>query len=95
MEALINKEERIEIRVSSRDKQIFRKAQKLSGDKTFSSFITRVVRAQAECIIAESEKILVSEQDRKLFFDSIFENQEPNENLVAAARRYKSKISFK
>jgi uncharacterized protein (DUF1778 family) len=95
MEALINKEERIEIRVSSRDKQIFRKAQKLSGDKTFSSFITRVVRAQAECIITESEKILASEQDRKLFFDSIFENQEPNENLVAAARRYKSKISFK
>lgn len=40
MEAqLTNKDERVEIRISSYDKRIFQKAQKLCGDKSFSSFI--------------------------------------------------------
>ena len=33
----------------------------------------------------------VSDQDREVFFDSVFSNTKPNENLVAAAKRYKSK----
>ena len=42
MEAPLNKDERVEIRISSHDKRIFQEAQKLSGDKSFSSFIVRV-----------------------------------------------------
>jgi uncharacterized protein (DUF1778 family) len=38
MQVQLNKEERIEIRVSAKDKDRFKKAQELSGDKTFSSF---------------------------------------------------------
>ncbi|MDN5211270.1 DUF1778 domain-containing protein [Fulvivirgaceae bacterium BMA12] len=95
MESQINKDERIEIRVSSQDKRIFKRAQELSGDKTFSSFIIRVVRMQAESIISEKERILASNRDRKVFFDAVFGNQEPNKNLATAARRYKSKITSK
>ena len=95
MEAQANKDERIEIRVSSQDKRIFKKAQRLSGDTTFSSFIIRAVRNQAENIIAENERILASNRDRKIFFDAIFGNKEPNENLVAAAKKYKSVIASK
>lgn len=91
MEAQLGKDERIEIRVSSADKKIFRRAQKLSGDKSFSSFIVRVVKQQAEEIVAKNDRIIASEKDRNAFFDAVFGNSKPNQNLVDAAKRYKSK----
>ncbi len=91
METHLNKEERIELRVSSYEKAIFKKAQKLSGDKSFSSFIVRVVKEQAEEIVAKNEKIIATEKDRQIFFDAVFGSKQPNENLVEAAKRYKAK----
>jgi uncharacterized protein (DUF1778 family) len=91
MEAPINKDERIELRVSSADKRIFKRAQKLSGDKSFSSFVVRIVKREAEEIVAKHDRIIVSEKDRQLFFDTVFSNTKPNKNLAAAAKRYKSK----
>ena len=91
MEAQLSKDERIELRVTSTDKKIFRKAQKLSGDKSFSSFIVRVVKQQAEEILAKNNRIIATEKDRKVFFDAVFGNSKPNQNLVEAAKRYKSK----
>lgn len=95
MEAQVNKNERIEIRVSPYDKRIFQKAQKLSGDKSFSSFIIRIVKEQAEEIVSKNDKIIASERDREIFFDAVFGNDTPNNNLVAAAKKYKSQISSK
>lgn len=91
MEPQTSKDERIELRVSSADKRIFQKAQKLSGDKSFSSFIVRVVKQKAEEIVAKNDRILASEKDRKVFFDAVFSQTKPNKNLVEAAKRYKSK----
>gem|GEM_PF-650168 len=93
MEAQINKDERIELRVSSTDKKIFKKAQILSGDKSFSSFIVRVVKQKAEEILARYDRILVSEKDRHAFFDAVFGDPEPNQNLMEAAKRFKSRMS--
>jgi len=93
MEAPVSKNERIELRVSSTDKRIFRKAQKLSGDKSFTSFIVRVVKKQAEEIVAKNDRIIATEKDRQVFFDAVFGNTKPNQNLVEAAKRYKSKRS--
>lgn len=92
METQLNKEERIEIRVSPKDKEIFKQAQKLSGDKSISGFI---VQKQAENIIQEKESILASNRDRKIFFDAVYGNMEPNENLVKAAKKYKTKALSK
>lgn len=93
MEAQINKDERIELRISSTDKKIFKRAKKLSGDKSFSSFIVRVVKKQAEKIVAKNDRIIATEKDREIFFNAVFSNSKPNENLIEAAKRYKSKIS--
>ncbi len=93
MEAPINKDERVEIRISSYDKRIFRKAQKLSGDKSFSSFIIRIVKEQAEEIVAKNDRIIASERDRKKFFDAVFGNSNPNQNLIEAAKKYKSQTT--
>jgi len=93
MEAQINKDERIELRVSSADKRIFKRAQKLSGDKSFSSFVVRILKKEAEEIVAKQDRIIVSEKDRQLFFDTVFSNTMPNQTLAEAAKRYKSKKS--
>jgi uncharacterized protein (DUF1778 family) len=92
---LKNKDERVEIRISSYDKRIFRKAQKLSGDKSFSSFILRIVKEQSEEIVAKKDRIIVSERDRKKFFDAVFGNGMPNQNLVEAAKKYKIQTTLK
>ena len=91
MDAQINKDERIEIRVSPRDKRIFKEAQRLSGDKTFSGFMVRIQKKEAESIIAKNDRIIASERDREIFFDAVFGNSKPNHNLIKAAERYKSK----
>jgi uncharacterized protein (DUF1778 family) len=90
MEAHSNRDERIEIRISQKDKAIFKKAQKLSGDKTFNSFIVRILRSYSKQIISEDERILASKRDRDVFFDAVFSDLQPNEKLTAAANRYKS-----
>jgi uncharacterized protein (DUF1778 family) len=91
MEGQISKDERIELRVSSADKRIFKRAQELSGDKSFSSFVVRIVKKEAESIISKNDKIVASEKDRQIFFDAVFGNVKPNQNLIEAAKRYKSK----
>jgi uncharacterized protein (DUF1778 family) len=91
MELPINKGERMELRVSAADKKIFKRAQELSGDKSFSSFVVRILRKEAEKIVAQNNQIIASENDRKVFFDAVFGQTKPNQNLVEAAKRYKSK----
>lgn len=91
MQASTSKDERIELRVSSADKRMFRRAQKLSGDKSFSSFIVRIVKQQAEEIVAKNDRIIVTERDRAAFFEAVFGDVKPNQNLIDAAKRYKSK----
>jgi uncharacterized protein (DUF1778 family) len=91
MELQLSKDERIELRVTSAEKEMFIKAQKLSGDKSFSSFIVRVVKQQAEEIVAKNDRIIATEKDRKVFFDAVFADSKPNQNLIEAAKRYKSK----
>ena len=88
-----NKQERIDIRLSSLDKEMFKRAQRLSGDKSVSSFIMRVMKEQAEQIVEKNEKIIASEKDRKTFFDTVFSDTSPNQNLLDAANRYKNNIS--
>jgi uncharacterized protein (DUF1778 family) len=94
METHINKDERIEIRISSHDKRILQKAQKLSGDKSFSSFIVRIIKKQAEEIVTKNDRIIASETDREKFFDAVFGESHPNQNLVEAAKKYKSQTAL-
>lgn len=90
METQSIKNERIDIRVTPEEKKMFLKAQRISGDRTFSGFITRIVTSKSFEIIEENERILASERDRKVFFDALFSEDEPNQRLKDAAKKYKS-----
>ena len=90
---ITSKEERIELRVSAEDKSTFLRSQKVSGDKSFSSFMVRVLRKHAEEILAQHDRVLATERDRNVFFDAVFGSLEPNEALRSAAIRYNAKKS--
>ncbi|MDJ1485903.1 DUF1778 domain-containing protein [Cytophagaceae bacterium YF14B1] len=84
------KQERIDIRVSQEEKDLFLEAQQISGEKSLTSFLLHLLRDKSKEIIEEKKRILASEQDRNIFFDAIFSDQAPNQALIEAANRYKS-----
>jgi uncharacterized protein (DUF1778 family) len=90
MEAQSTKNERIDIRVTPEEKQLFLEAYRISGERSFTGFITRIVKSKSAEIIEENKKILASERDRKIFFEAIFSEQEPNQALKEAAKKYKA-----
>lgn len=90
MDIPVNKDERIELRISSQEKKMFQKAQQLSGDRSFSSFIIRIVKKYSEELVAQNDRIIAGEEDRQKFFDAVFGESFPNETLREAAEKYKA-----
>ena len=86
MEAQSIKKERIDIRVSTKDKMMFLHALEISGESSLSAFLTRIIKTKSSEIIEKHTKILTSERDKKIFFDAIFADQEPNKALKDAAK---------
>ena len=75
---------RMEIRLTSEDKALLKRAQVLSGDKSVSSYVLRIVKKHAQQVIAENDKILVSERDQSVFFDAVLGEVTPNAALKQA-----------
>ena len=67
MEAQKNKSERIDLRITPTDKELFKKAQYISGDTSLSSFLLRIIKQKTQEIVAEKESILLTQKDRELF----------------------------
>ncbi len=91
MKGQLVKNKRVELILAEAEKEIFQKAQELSGDKSFSSFVVRIVKKEAEEIVAKHKQVLASERDRELFFNAVFADLEPNQNLREAAQKHKLK----
>ena len=95
MDDLTPKAGRIEIRLTKQDKALFKRAQVLSGDKSVSSFVLRIVKNHAQQLIAENDRILVSERDRTAFFDAVMGEVEPNAALKQAFARHQGAMRGK
>lgn len=83
-----NRTKRLEVRLTEMEKNIFERASQISGHNTLSSFVVAAVRKYSDEVIVEHEKILRSEEDKKIFFNAILSNNEPNEKLKQAAEKY-------
>lgn len=81
----------MDLKDSSSHKNDFKQGQKLNRDKSFSSFVVRIVKKEAEAIVAQNDRIITTEKDRQVFFNAVFADSKPNQNLEAAAKRHKSK----
>lgn len=84
---------RLETRLPKEQKLLFKKAARLGGYSNLSDFIIKTVREKADIIIAESEQILATERDSKIFFDAITNPPKANKELKKAAKEYKAIVS--
>ncbi|HQO04379.1 MAG TPA: DUF1778 domain-containing protein, partial [Spirochaetota bacterium] len=87
MKSKNNKNDRIDVRVSSDVKQLIEKAAQYRG-LSISAFATAVLVENAKQVIEESNTISLSEGDQEIFIQAL--DRAPGTSLLRAAKRYKS-----
>lgn len=89
MEATTTKNTRLEARISQRQKEIFQKAAAIQG-RSLSDFVVDAVQQKAEQVIHDHEIMVLTEEDRKVFFEALLNPPEPNEKLREAFELYRT-----
>lgn len=84
---------RFDTRLSKEQKVLFERAATLGGFRSLTDFVVLTVQEKAKEILAENDTIIASERDKEIFFDAIMNAEEPNNDLLSAARQYKEIIS--
>ena len=75
---------RLDIRLSEKEREFFYRAFEVSGFGSFSEFIIQAVRKESYKVITDYEQILVTDRDKKIFFDALMSPPAPNEELKKA-----------
>ncbi len=79
---------RFDARLPLEQKIFFEKAAEIGGYRSLTDFIMLTVQERAKEIVEENERILASEKDRKIFFDTLTNPPKPNKKLQSAAKDY-------
>lgn len=82
-----SKQSRLEARISEVLKQKLERAAAIRG-LTLSSFVVRSMEQVAADVIREHEQRELSESAQHAFFEALVNPPEPNEKMIAAAKRY-------
>ena len=85
--AAFYKVERLEARVSKREKDLFAKAAAIQG-RSLTEFVISSLHDTAMRIIESHKVIKLTERDSEVFVNALLNPPEPNKNLKAAAKRY-------
>jgi uncharacterized protein (DUF1778 family) len=80
--------ERLEARITPEQKALLQRAADLTG-RSLTDFVVSSAQAAAEEAIERQHVINLSARDSLIFAEAILNPAEPNENLRAAARRYR------
>ena len=81
-------EARLGLRLSREQKEKIEKAALLSG-QSVSDFVTSTLLRQADAILEQHDRIVLSDGDRDHFLQLLDADEEPNEAAMAAAQRYR------
>ena len=84
---------RFNARLPEAQKEFFERAASLGGFRNLTEFILHAAQQAATHIVADHEQFLLSERDRELFFKTLMDPPEPNENLKQAQQRYQDLLS--
>ncbi len=90
MTTIKNKKTRFDTRLSEEQKSFFERAAILGGYRSLTDFMILSAQKHANEIIKETEQVITSEKDKEIFFNAIINPSKPNENLISAAKEYKS-----
>lgn len=83
---------RFDTRLPKEQKESFEYAARLGGFRTLTEFVIFSVQKYANKIIEDHDTILASKRDREIFFDAVMNPQEPGDNLIKAASRYREAV---
>jgi uncharacterized protein (DUF1778 family) len=84
--------ERLGFRLDEQAKDLIERAAHLSRRKV-SDFCVTALTDAARRTIAEHETLVLSERDRKAFFDALVDPPEPGERLVRALKEHKHRVA--
>jgi uncharacterized protein (DUF1778 family) len=93
MGAIKHDKARFDTRLPLEQKQLFEKAAILGGYRNLTDFIIATVQEKAIEIIEERERIIASQRDKELFFDTLLNPPKPNDDLRSAKDKYNKLIS--
>jgi len=85
------KSERLEARISLKQKHLFQHAANLSG-RSLTDFAISALQEAAKNIIQEHAIIQLSLRDQQTFVEVLFAPPKPNNRLLKAAKRYQKKV---
>ncbi len=83
---------RLEARISPETKALLQKAADLEG-RTLTDFVISSVQAEAQRVIEKHQTLMLNIEDSEALVDALLNPPEPNEALLAAAKRYKQVMS--
>jgi len=83
---------RFDARLTKEQKDFFEYASKIGGFRSLTEFVIQSVQSKAEEIVEEHNKIIASKRDQEIFFDLVFEESEPNDELKSALKEYNKLI---
>jgi uncharacterized protein (DUF1778 family) len=84
--------ERLGFRLDEETKDLIERAAHLSRRKV-SDFCVTALTDTARRTIAEHESLVLSDRDRKAFFDALINPPEPSERLVRALAEHKRRVA--
>lgn len=86
------RDERLGFRVDAETKNLIERAAQLSRRKVSDFCVTALVDT-ARRTIAEHETLVLSDRDRKTFFDALINPPEPSERLRRAVAEHKRRVA--
>lgn len=93
MGALKQDKGRFDTRLPLEQKQFFERAAILGGYRNLTDFVIVTVQNKAKEIIEERDKVIASQKDKEIFFDSLVNPPKPNNDLLKAKDEYNKLIS--
>lgn len=84
------KQERLEARVSRREKRLIERAAQLRGT-TVTDFVLSSAQQAARAAIKDFEVLSLRDEAREVFVNALLNPPSPNPAAQAAARRYKER----
>jgi uncharacterized protein (DUF1778 family) len=81
---------RFDTRLPQEQKEFFETVAELGGFRTLTDFLISAAQEKANAIMEKRREMLVSKEDREIFFAALMNPSQPNARLSAAAKRYKN-----
>lgn len=80
--------DRIDVRISKEQKELFKRASVISGFKNLTEFIVHCVSKESKSLLMEESQLLKNEEDKRIFFHALLNPPSPNAHLKKARSNY-------